>query len=703
VTGHRARGLGYAGLAVAAFGVSMWVLRRLKFGDVDPLSAAIGFLSLLAGVAALVVAVRAWRSQQVDTGQIVEQLAAAVRDKEQQARRQLLGEPGRTIDVRFEFRPAPTHNASNAARRGRLTEVADYYRKLQPSRMVITGPAGAGKTVLAVELMMMLLQDRDPGGPVPVRLSASSWDIGADQSPEPADATRRMQQWLTAHLVDVYQLPQRSAEALVVAGLILPVVDGLDELDATDEPGYASRAGQALRVFNAYQHYRDRAPLIVTCRTGHFQALVDDNLWIEDAARVELRPVTVAQARAFITARVAGIDRWRSVLDRIDQDERGPLAVALSTPWRLTLATVVYDQRRPAGEYEREPHELTSPTLDTPDGIRDHLLAQFLPAALSTVTDQPYDPARAHRWLSVLARYLHQNTATARSLGGRPLSGTDIVLHELWPLAGSRRPRTVAIALLATVWLIALPIMLSQVPIGFSPHQLLGAGGPALGLAGLAYLSWANFWLEPSRVNLNRLRTPRGRRGLAVGLAVWIAVGLTGGLVVGLAVGLTSLLPVGLAVWLVVGLTVGLAVGLTVGLTESASVGTPDPRSVIRNDLTSGLVFGLALGLAVGLPLGLTVGLVFGLTAGLGLGLTAGLASGTAGGPTGLRYVGLLLLTRRRRGNWLPWRLGRFLDACYQAGLIRIAGNAYQFRHRELQDYLVRHGNTTTRRPTPTP
>jgi hypothetical protein len=40
----------------------------------------------------------------------------------------------------------------------------------------------------------------------------------------------------------------------------------------------------------------------------------------------------------------------------------------------------------------------------------------------------------------------------------------------------------------------------------------------------------------------------------------------------------------------------------------------------------------------------------------------------------------------------LPWRLGRFLHWCYtDAGLVRTAGIAYQFRHRELQDYLARH------------
>jgi hypothetical protein len=55
------------------------------------------------------------------------------------------------------------------------------------------------------------------------------------------------------------------------------------------------------------------------------------------------------------------------------------------------------------------------------------------------------------------------------------------------------------------------------------------------------------------------------------------------------------------------------------------------------------------------------------------------------GGSAALRYFVLLLHTRRK----LPWRLGRFLDACYELGILRVSGTAWQFRHRELQDHLA--------------
>jgi hypothetical protein len=59
-----------------------------------------------------------------------------------------------------------------------------------------------------------------------------------------------------------------------------------------------------------------------------------------------------------------------------------------------------------------------------------------------------------------------------------------------------------------------------------------------------------------------------------------------------------------------------------------------------------------------------------------------------------LRYIAFLLCTRRWNDHWLPWRLGSFLHWCYQGRLLRIGGIGYQFRHRELQDYLTRNPAT---------
>ncbi|MEU3768646.1 DNA/RNA helicase domain-containing protein [Amycolatopsis keratiniphila] len=93
-----------------------------------------------------------------------------------------------------------------------------YYQTLQPQRLVITGAPGAGKTVLALELLLGLLETRGPEHPVPVRIPATLWD-----------SSHPLREWLVQHLVTTYRQAPRTAQALVNAGLILPVIDGLDE------------------------------------------------------------------------------------------------------------------------------------------------------------------------------------------------------------------------------------------------------------------------------------------------------------------------------------------------------------------------------------------------------------------------------------------------------------------------------------------
>lgn len=62
------------------------------------------------------------------------------------------------------------------------------------------------------------------------------------------------------------------------------------------------------------------------------------------------------------------------------------------------------------------------------------------------------------------------------------------------------------------------------------------------------------------------------------------------------------------------------------------------------------------------------------------------LAHKALAGPWHLYYCALLVHRPR-----LPLRLARFLDWSVSAGLMRTSGVAYQFRHREFQEWLVRH------------
>ncbi|MET8290088.1 hypothetical protein ABZV80_33455 [Streptomyces sp. NPDC005132] len=136
---------------------------------------------------------------------------------------------------------------------------------------------------------------------------------------------------------------------------------------------------------------------------------------------------------------------------------------------------------------------------------------------------------------------------------------------------------------------------------------------------------------------------------------------------------------------LVIGLGAGLMPGLMPGLMEFLEDASPtDPRHPVRDDLAFGLSIVFVIGLAGGLGLGLSGGLSFGF----GVGLAGGLAFGLYWlAEAGRRYLVFLCCVRGR----LPWRLGTLLNWAYEKGLLRISGVAYQFRHRELQDWITAH------------
>ena len=219
--------------------------------------------------------------------------------------------------------------------------------------------------------------------------------------------------------------------------MVLPILDGLDEMDSAEAPAYASRAGQAIRACNAYLDGQQKAAMVLTCRISQYEALEQAREWVRDAARIQVQPVAVEAARRFLTARITDEARWQSVLDRMQQSGNPALAQAMSTPWRLTVAATVYDQRDPAtGSYLRDPVDLIGLAMDTEERIRDHLLGLYISAAIAT-HESPWSADRVQHWLEVLASYLHANTDSpiraTPVIAGRPLSGTDLILHELWP------------------------------------------------------------------------------------------------------------------------------------------------------------------------------------------------------------------------------------------------------------------------------
>lgn len=179
---------------------------------------------------------------------------------------------------------------------------------------------------------------------------------------------------------------------------------------------------------------------------------------------------------------------------------------------------------------------------------------------------------------------------------------------------------------------------------------------------------------------------------LVVGLVSRPAIEFTAWLMGRLTLGPAAVLVVSPLVGLVLMPVIGLVAALMVGLTDTSDATPTDPRRPVRDDLGAGIVFGIGIAPLIAIPSGIGAWITGGIKVGIAVGIVLGLASGLILGMyfltgAGRRYLVFLYCSRGR----LPRRLGTFLNWAYGAGLLRISGVAYQFRHRELQDWLTTH------------
>ncbi len=722
---------------------TVWMLEVLG----SPAATILSVLGFFVGVAGLLVPLVDARAKPVSDDRLLaaaRRLARDVHNREAGVLARLMADSGdpEPADVSFAQPARMYWRADGGDRQGALSEVAGYYRSLKRGRLVVLGEPGAGKTVLAIQLVLDLaaavlaVADGTRTLPqVPVRLSLPAFDPGDDADGAAAEVvSARLDDWLTRHLVTTFGLPTNVAATLVTGGWILPVLDGLDEMDPDDaEP---RRAASVIRAVNHPSAGAAR-PMVITCRTNRYQQLsghvepagkappaeqqatstAGRRQVVQDATVVGVEPLTAQNVVGYLTYRFpdpADPDRiesrWCPIIERLTASNGGgdPLAAALGSPLRLFLTVTAYSH--PAST----PDELTR--LTTAAQLDEHLFARLVPAVL----EQHPPPGRQYaapdvtRWLTTLARHLAWQ-------GEHRGSPSDLQLDLLWPAAGWRAPRYAVTAVTTTA---AGAFLASGVPARW-PSDVL----PVLGLGAFVVVTaWiaARPTVDLRRLDLSGLRTSAGRQRIGRFLAIGLAAGLVGGLMLALrssVAGLVGQLMITLksgALGLVGGLMVGLGSGPTArptaidrparlvqqGMVYTIVAIVAVPLTFLLADklIGGGLTTGVVGQLVAGLGTALAIGLAIGPARGLATGLAVGLNSGTTVGPpftvvalaVGLIFVAnspwprylFTALLLALRGD-LPRRPAVFMDWAYQAGLMRLSGIAVQFRHREFQTWLA--------------
>jgi class 3 adenylate cyclase len=589
--------------------------------------------------------------------------------------------------------------------------------------LLILGAPGAGKTTLLLELTRDLLvrAEQDVEHPLPIVFNLSSWSA----------RRRPLVEWLIDELNMRYDVPRRIGQAWVESDQILPLLDGLDEV----QPGHRAACVDAI---NAFRRDHGLANLVVCSRIADYETLTT-RLKLQGAVLVQ--SLTPGQIDAYLAQAGPTMAAVRTALR-----EDAALQKLAETPLMLSIITLAYQGITVE----------SLQALDTLERRRTHLFTTYVQRMLERRgRAQPYTPQHVLQWLAWLARVMNQDGLTiffieglqpewlARGkqqrfyAGGEGLAlglvagfiaglGNGLaravdyrrgsLLDDLFVGLAATLAAGLAAALiggLVGIVLVTEPITRQSAWRSALKALWLGAtvgvaAGVAVGLSwdllsGLAYglvvglTSGLAFGLVAKAGKITVVETlswsrPKVRLGLAGGaligvvasLVFWLASRLAGESAPGLAGGLVSGLAVGLGCVVVL----VLAIGLTGSEIETKTVPNQGIWRSAHSAIRVGLISGLAIGLAAVLSFGLTLSWIDGLSYGASSATIGGLIVGLMyGGAACIQHV-VLRLVLYLNGD-MPLNYARFLDSAAERIFLRKVGGGYIFMHRLLLEYFA--------------
>lgn len=212
------------------------------------------------------------------------------------------------LDINLSEKPDAVHNAVTLLLRTmdqpeRLlptgTSILDAYDQAEHDLLILGAP-GAGKSTLLLELAQQLVERAagDTEHPLPVLLPLSSW----------AEKRLPLQDWIIEQLMQIYDIPHRVSEQWVQKDLILPLLDGLDEMVETARPA-------AITAINTYHQIHLGVPLVICSRTADYDTVAEhQRLVLQKAVVVQL--LTLQQVDAYLLQAGKPVAALRSAIKK---------------------------------------------------------------------------------------------------------------------------------------------------------------------------------------------------------------------------------------------------------------------------------------------------------------------------------------------------------------------------------------------------
>jgi hypothetical protein len=235
------------------------------------------------------------------------------------------------VELGLAKRPAAVHNAASLSLRlpnqpeyllPAHTSIIDAYRQAQ-EELLILGEPGAGKSTLLLELARYLVEqaEQDTTRPLPILLPLSTW----------ATSRTSLQDWLCEQIALLYDVPRSLSQQWIQAELVLPLLDGLDEMEA-------SARAACIVAINTY-HRDHLLPLVICSRTDEYDmAAKHERLALHNA--VVVQPLSREQVDTHLISLGKPLDALRTAL------KKNPLVQELaSTPLMLEVLMLTYQGR----------------------------------------------------------------------------------------------------------------------------------------------------------------------------------------------------------------------------------------------------------------------------------------------------------------------------------------------------------------------
>ncbi|MFE1775488.1 NACHT domain-containing protein [Streptomyces sp. NPDC059008] len=526
--------------------------------------------------------------------------------------------------------------------------------------LLVLGMPGSGKTTLLLEIAAELLERAQCDGeaPMPVVFNLSSW--GKAESP--------LEQWLEDELHRRYTVPRPLARQWLHDEMILPLLDGLDEVRVDRREG-------CVRAINAFLGANGPLQIVVCSRVADYED-IGSRLRLNRA--VFIRDLTQGQVLAHLAGAGAQLAGLHTAIAHDDQ-----LLSLLASPLLLNVASLVY-RGLSAQELEAEGRVADR---------RSHLIDSYIRHTLRRrPSRRAYDDERVVRWLGELAHQMSRDDQT--------------VFHVEW-----MQPGWVSNPLLRVVTACLSPLVLGvamALASGYAIDHANTLGARLFGLGNDVHVAGVSTgWLtgaaigalvcvfafdraiRPAEIiswSLHSLRHNAGRQlrsALPWGVALSAIVG-TIMHVWGLAttvVFAAFFMALPITFYVVVG-------GVSPQLREARISPNEGMRRSLVNAVAVGLPGGTAIGILAGVAFGARMTLLFGVIDGLTCGTSVFVLTALhTGGRAWLHHYTLrVMLALQGR---IPLRWVRFLQDASDRILLRRVGGGYMFVHGLFLDHFA--------------